>query len=144
MNEKTKKTLKIIFIVVIFLLITLFIIITKKENQNVNIDCKKEECLTVNINNKENKEYLVIDNYKKLKKYSNKIEEVNKYNKEFFNNKKLLISKKDSCSHIKTEAQNETVILYYTMTDCVYLEDELEIIEVSKNIKNIKIVEKEL
>ncbi|MDY3934277.1 MAG: hypothetical protein SOZ11_01875, partial [Bacilli bacterium] len=96
MNEKTKKTLKIIFIVVIFLLITLFIIITKKENQNVNIDCKKEECLTVNINNKENKEYLVIDNYKKLKKYSNKIEEVNKYNKEFFNNKKLLISKKDS------------------------------------------------
>lgn len=52
MNEKTKKTLKIIFIVVIFLLITLFIIITKKENQNVNIDCKKEECLTVNINNK--------------------------------------------------------------------------------------------
>lgn len=144
MNEKTKKALKIIFIVVILLLITLFIIITKKENQNVNIDCKKEECLTVNINNKENKEYLVIDNYKKLKKYSNKIEEVNKYNKEFFNNKKLLISKKDSCSHIKTEEQNETVILYYTMTDCVYLEDELEIIEVSKNIKNIKIVEKEL
>ena len=30
------------------------------------------------------------------------------------------------------------------MTDCVYLEDELEIIEVSKNIENIKIVEKEL
>ena len=59
MNEKTKKALKIIFIVVILLLITLFIIITKKENQNVNIDCKKEECLTVNINNKENKEYQV-------------------------------------------------------------------------------------
>ena len=35
------------------IIITLFIIITKKENQNVNIDCKKEECLTVNINNKE-------------------------------------------------------------------------------------------
>ena len=79
-----------------------------------------------------------------IERYSNKIEEVNKYNKEFFNNKKLLISKKDSCSHIKTEEQNETVILYYTMTDCVYLEDELEIIEVSKNIENIKIVEKEL
>jgi len=142
---------KVIHIVTKIIVIAIVILLIRNRNTNVDnvkldtvLDCNNNECKTLTYQD-DKIDYMFLNSYEDYLKYKKSYQttypkfsdSIKDYQKDFFENNKLIVMEKVNCSIDEITYQDKVAIINYYENKCAYQQGEIDVIEVKQDINDI-------